>query len=241
MHESGDSHYPGSDFAGVIEELGTLSDKKVNKALVDISPAQFGAMEWINARNNSYMASLLSQYQFKQCCSPKDQCECVSGSHVWINGFGNFMNNYRWLDDLKPYTANAGGVMAGMDYQLRDWFYLGGSLNYVHTDLDWKHHGGSGILNSYVGTLYGIYKARSFNLDFSFIGGGTKHNVRRHLKFDDVNRHPHSDFWGEFFTAHLGARGSWNRGCFNWGPFGLVDYHYFHRTVFMNMEPRVLT
>lgn len=218
---------PGSDFAHMIAELGTLSNKAVNQALIDISGAQFGALEWINARNNSYIASLLTKSeQFHSC----DLNDC--NSHVWVTGLGNFMNNHHWFDYLKPYQANAAGSLLGIDFGFKDCFKVGGSVGYLNTDLDWRSHVGHGKLNSYIGALYGSFIKEHYNIDLSMISGATENGIRRKIKFGDVTRHPKSEFWSQFFTAHLGAMGDWNIGDFHWGPFGLVDYNFFHRNGF---------
>lgn len=223
---------PGSDFAQVVQELGTFTNKQVNRALIDLSPAQYGALEWINARNNSYIVNLLSQYQFELCCSPRDCCNCVCQANVWVNGFGNFINNHSWTDHLRPFQANAAGILAGIDYCFTPCIYLGAGAGYTHTDLHYKHHAGSGELNSYYGTLYAIVKTCYFNFDLSFIGGATDNDIHRHLRFGTIDRKPKSEFWNYFLTSHLGLRGNWECSCFNLEPFALVDYHYFRRESF---------
>ena len=223
---------PGSDFAGVVQELGTFTNSQVNHALIDLSPAQYGAIEWINARNNSYIVGLLSQYQFELCCSPRDCCNCCCQTNIWVNGFGNFINNHGWYDHLRPFQANAGGVLAGIDYCFNPCNYIGASFGYTYTDLHWKNHGGKGHMNSYYGALYSIFKTCYFNIDISVIGGGTDYDLKRHLLFGTINRTARSDFWGWFLTSHVGLRGNWECSCLNLEPFALVDYHYWRREGF---------
>ena len=67
---------PGSDFGIIVQELGLLNDAAVNRALYKLSPVNYGALDWINARNNNYLAYLLSQHVFDLCCSP-DCCPSV--------------------------------------------------------------------------------------------------------------------------------------------------------------------
>lgn len=223
---------PGSDFAIVVQDLGTLSDGAVNKALIDISPIQYGALEWINERNNSYVASLLSQHQFELCCSPRDCCSCTCRANVWVNVFGNFMDNHKRLNHLRRYDANAVGVLAGMDYCINPCNYIGASAGYTKTYLHWKNHHGKGDTESYYGALYGIFKGNYFNVDLSFIGGATDYDFTRHMVFGTTNRKAHGDFWGWFLTSHLGAQGNCEWSCFNLEPFALVDYHYWRREGF---------
>ncbi len=227
-----DSIRANSDFARMIEILGTLGDPEVNAALEALSPVGFGALEWINARNNSYVASLLSQHTFELCCSPRDCCSCDCNSSVWVTGFGNFMDNRKRFDNLEKFDATSGGVLAGIDFCCSPSFYFGGALGYTHTDLDWNTTDGDGKINSYYGALYGSSTCGCFTGDFSLIGGGSDHDLKRKIKFSDVNRTAKSDPWGYFFTAHLGGQYEWQCGCSTFEPFALVDYHYFNRESF---------
>src|SRR5262249_2824486 len=43
---------PGSDFAFVVQTIGKLDVDQINQVLIALSPVNFGALEWINARNN---------------------------------------------------------------------------------------------------------------------------------------------------------------------------------------------
>ena len=215
----------GTDFALIVELLGTLNNKQVNAALTSFSPVRFGALEWINARNNSYVADLLSDHVFQLCCG----CDC--GASVWITGFGNFMDNFKRLDNLRSFDSNAGGVLLGIDSCCNPCFHYGASLGYSHSGLNWGNDGGGGDLNSYFGALYGSWHCGCFSLDGSALGGGTNNDLDRNITFSSIDRTARSDFWSYFFTAHLGGRArDWC--CSTWEPFALVDYHYYHRDHF---------
>lgn len=249
---------PLADFAFIIERLGFLNDSQVSQALYDISPVNYGALDWINARNNNYIADILSQHLFKLCCSPRDCCSCNCNASVWIDVFGNLMNNKKHYNNLRPFEANAVGVVTGLDYCFGQNFTMGGAFAYTHTWLNWKNHHGNGDINSYYGALYGSYQCCCLNFDVSAIGGGSSHDLKRHFIIQGtrvrttidpnmcggagrvvqstsqftIDRSAKSNPWGYFFTGHLGMSADWEWCCTTFEPFGLIDYNYFHREGF---------
>jgi hypothetical protein len=223
---------PHSDFATVVEALGTLSNKEVNEALISLSPVQFGSLEWINARNNSLVTGILAQHLFELCCSPRDCCSCDCNTSFWVAGYANFMDNHRRCDQLSPFDATAGGIVTGIDWCCNPCLYFGGAVGYTHTGFDWDKHGGCGQINSYYGALYSSWHLSCLTLDASVLGGGSSHDIDRKIDFANIYRTAKSDPWGYFFTGHLGARTDWSCFCITVEPFALVDYHYFHRESF---------
>ncbi len=229
------------DFAAVVENIGRLSNTQINRALIDLSPVNFGALDWINERNNNYLADILSERLFELCCSPRDCCSCDCNRTVWIDVFGNLMNNSKHYNNLSPFDANAVGVVTGLDYCFNS-FTLGAAFAYTHTWLNWKHHHGNGDINSYYGALYGNYEGCWLNADISFIGGGSDHHLKRRIDIQGadvvtgapvvIDRSAKSHPWGYFFTGHLGLRTDWEWCCTTFEPFGLIDYNYFQRQSF---------
>ncbi len=223
---------PGSDFAFAVELLGTLNDKQVNEALTSLSAVRYGALEWINERNNSYAAEILSQHLLELCCSPSDCC-----ATAWISVFGNMMNNQKKLDYLPKYNADAVGVLLGIDSCRSCCFTYGGAFGYTHTDLLWKNDGGKGDLDSFYGSLYASWNTGCCIItDLSILGGGTSNDLKRNIEYGSfdsergilpLQRTAKSDFWSYFVTTHLGLRTPWNCGCSTLEWYGLADYHYF--------------
>ena len=222
----------GSDFAMVVEVLGMLSNKEVNDALRQLAPTQFGALEWINARNNSYIATILAQHQFELCCSPRDCCNCECTNNVWVSGFGNWMDNRKHYNNLNRFDADAWGVLGGVDHCFNNGIYLGASVGYRRTSLDWKNHGGDGNINAYFGAVYGSLQCDCFAIDTSIIFGGSHYDLDRKISFSTINRTAESDFSACFFTPHFGVTGKFFWCCVNFEPYALVDYHYWHRDAF---------
>lgn len=222
---------PGSDFEGIVEILGSLNDSQINAVLPTLSAVIFGSLEWINARNNSYVASILSQHLFELCCSPRTCCGYGWYNNAWAAVFGNIMDNKKHLNNLPRYDADSGGGIVGID-SCCDCFYYGGAIGYTHTDIEWKKRRGDGDINTYYGALYGSLVCNWFCGDIAFIGGASDNHTKRKIEFSTVDRRAKGNFWNYFFTAHLGLRGNWNCGCHFFEPFALGDYHFFSRESF---------
>ena len=218
---------PDSDFALMVETLGILNNSEVNKALTSLSAVRYGALEWINARNNSYAADILSQHLFELCCNPHDCYSCDCNANAWVSVFGNIMDNKKRLDNLRRFNADAVGVLAGIDFWCSPCFYYGAAFGYTHTYLLWRNNGGNGKIDSYYGALYCSLVCDCFSMDISALGGGSENDLKRKITFATVDRTARSDFWGYFATAHLGLKTNWNCGCSTFEPFALADYHYY--------------
>lgn len=230
------------DFAGVVDNIGRLSNSQINQALIDLSPVNYGALDWINERNNNYLVDILSERLFELCCSPRDCYGCDYNRSFWIDVFGNLMNNSKHFNNLSPFDADAVGVASGLDYCFCGSYTLGAAFAYTHTWLNWKHHHGNGDINSYYGALYGSYEGCWLDADISFIGGGSHHHLKRKIDIRGadvltgapivIDRSAKSHPWGYFFTGHLGLRTDWEWCNTTFEPFGLIDYNYFQRQSF---------
>lgn len=249
---------PRSDFANVIQLLGVLSNSDVNRALIELAPVNYGALDWINARNNNYLADIIDEHLLQLCCSPRDCSPCSSNMSVWLDVFGNLMYNPKHYGHMDRFKAEAVGVITGLDYCFCENYTLGAAFAYSHTWLDWRGHHGHGNIDSYYGVLYGRYEGCCVNIDLSAIGGGSSHHLDRRIRIQDtgftttvvpdtcsgelnvvqvaipvdITRTAKSDPWGYFFTGHLGISTDWEWCCTTFEPFALVDYNYFHREHF---------
>lgn len=222
---------PGSDIDFVIEQLNTLTPNQLNTALTSLSAVRFGSLEWINERSNSYVADLLSQHLLILCCSPRDCNSCNCNASFWITGYGNFMDNSDFYNNLPPFEADSGGGIFGLDVCFCNCWFIGAAFDYHRTDLDWEPEAGGGHINNYLGALYASWQCNCFALELTALGGASDYDLNRNLQFAEINRKAKSDFWGYFFTGRLGLRGRWVN-CWRFEPLASVDYHYYHRDSF---------
>jgi len=242
----------GSDFALFVETLGLLTDAQVNEALFALSPVNYGTLDWINARNNSYIVDIISHHLLDISCRARD-CDTF-GASLWIDGYGIWNDNRRTLDHLTPFTSKSAGAIGGLDFDLWGCTF-GAAGGYTRTWFDWKKHLGDGRQNTYYGALYGSFEACCFLLDASVLAGRTCNHLNRNIPINVANEittivtdlctgtpsgvttttqlvtfnatarsYPHS----HFATGHLGIGYKWNWCGKIVQPFALADYHYFH-------------
>lgn len=246
---------PGSDLASVVQDLGMLTDSQLNKALYNLSPANFGTLDWINARNNSFIADIIANHLTDFSCSGKN-CEGWTASS-WIDVYANLMNNRRFYDNLGPYNADGIGAVTGFDLTFEQRFKMGLGAGYTHTWLEWKGHRGHANINSYYGAAYSNYQGCWFNVDISAIGGRSDYHLKRQINIQarnvqasvlpnlcggtdtnqivqvvNIDRFARSHPRGYFGTGHIGLSAKWGWCNKTIEPFALADYHYFHLTKF---------
>ena len=153
--------FTNPDLLSVVTTIGALPLNQLNQALIKLSPVNYGALDWINERNNNAVQDIIAEHLFELCCAP---CSC--GTSVWIDVFGNLINNHKQFNNLTPFEhANAVGVVTGLDYCFCENFTFGGAFAYSHTWLDWKKHRGNGNIDSYSGALYGSYEGCCVTID----------------------------------------------------------------------------
>ena len=233
--------FTSPDFLSVVTTIGTLPLNQLNLALIKLSPVNYGALDWINERNNSAVQDIIAEHLFELCCSPRDCTPCSCNASIWIDVFGNLMSNHKQYDNLSPFRADAVGLVTGLDYCFCENFTFGGAFAYSHTWLNWKRHLGHGNIDSYTGALYGSYEG-CLTVDLAVLGGGSHQHLRREINIRGTNtltgdavlidRSAKANPWGYFFNGHLGLRADWDWCCTTFEPFGIFTYNYFHRQGF---------
>lgn len=233
------------DLSQIILALDSFGDPVAHQALIDLSPNTYGILEWINARNNSLVASILSQHRLQLCCSNRDCFSVHQG--FYLTPFCNVMDNSEAYNQLYRFNATAGGVLLGYDYCWSD-FYVGGAFAYTKTFSEIKQTESSGTSNSYYGALYGSWDSCYVTIDLSAIAGGSSQEMDRIIQFPTVDRTAHSDHWGHFVTGHLGLSSEVVVFGFWIQPFALTDYHYLREEAFkeqgagdLNLDMRAKT
>lgn len=165
---------------------------------------------------------------------------------------------------MSRFRAKAAGLVVGLDRCFNDRFKLGGAVAYTHTWLHWKGHHGHGKIDSYYLALYSSYSWCNIDLDVSVIGGSSDHYLERRVIINgpgtittvetdlctdtigvvttpvqvNIDRNAKSKPTGYFFTGHLGLIGNWQWCCLSFEPYGVIDYNYFHRRKFDEVNPR---
>lgn len=243
---------PGSDFATVIAQLGMLSNSGLNAVLFNLSPVNYGTLDWINAYNTNQIVDILSERLFEIRCSP---CE---PNAIWIDFYGSTIENKRHFDNLVHFRAKTAGVVGGYDFTLCQKLNVGAAGGYQH---NWLHFDGNfhkGDSHSAYGALYSSYQGCCFDADISAIAGGSTFDLERSISFQEIlvqnvitpnlcggdptfsqvtsqvilDRKAKAKPKAFFATGHFGFNLKWDWNCKILEPFVLADYQYFHRKSF---------
>ncbi|MBS0629847.1 MAG: autotransporter domain-containing protein [Verrucomicrobia bacterium] len=242
----------GTDFGNIVIGLGGLTNKTLNNVLYAMSPAIYSSLDWINARDNSLIARILSERVFELRCS---RCERF---HFWIDGYGSVMFNRKHSNNWPSYRNDAAGGIAGFDVSFGRALNVGIAGGYTHDWINWKNHLGGGHKRTYYGAAYGSFQWSCLDLDFSAIGGKSNYRLHRDVSFQEnftqtnstpnlcggtpsisqtivninLNRTAHRRPEGHFGTGHVGLAWKWNWCNKILKPYALADYHYFRRGKF---------
>ncbi|MBS0629848.1 MAG: autotransporter domain-containing protein [Verrucomicrobia bacterium] len=229
-----------SDFASLILALGELSNAALNQALYSMSPVNYGTFDWINARNNSLIARILSERVLELRCEP---CETFN---FWVDFYGALMHNKQQSNNLARYRSDAAGAIGGLDVSLWELFNIGVAGGYTYNWIHWKNHLGNGNNHTYYGAVYSSLRTCNIDLDFSAIGGKSDYQFTRNVSFTTtgnpastpptppvtIERKARSHPDAYFATGHLGLGWKWHWCSKIFEPFVLADYHYYHRQSF---------
>ena len=221
---------PNSDFGFVVESIGLLSDKALNKALNLMHPGSFALFEGMNLTNNAQVMQILSQHFFKVpqggsqeaisllepslTASTGDRpfypntpvrqgCSRDGSKHhnVWVQPFGSW-NSQSQKGQLRGANYDTAGILAGYDY-LFDNFYVGGALGYTYTNFRWQGSAGKGDIDQVYGGLYSSYFMKYFAVTLSTMVGGNFYETNRRIKYNAPD-HPGANLDR---TAHSSSSG----------------------------------
>lgn len=112
-----------------------------------------------------------------------------------------------------------GGVTVGIDRRLNDHLILGAAVTYANTSFDLAAGGDVGI-DSFLGSLYGLYYDRGFYLDGIFGAGYHSYETRRATP----SGFGKGDTDGRSLHGLLGAGYDWYVGGFIIGPVASLRY-----------------
>ncbi len=225
---------PNSDLAFVIEVLGLLSDKEVNKALNLMHPAGFGSLEWLNMTSNSQVMSIFAQHLFELPCSPRgcrNLKEKGRKNDAWVQPFGVWHDQSQ-RGELRGVNSESAGVVLGYD-RCFPHFFVGGGAGYTYTNFRWNGSAGKGRVDQVYAGVYGSYFIDYFAVDLSTMIGGNYYDVKRNIAFFApghptafVNRRAKSHHTGVQWTNHLGLTGDFSPLGIPLQIIGNVD-HFF--------------
>ena len=110
--------------------------------------------------------------------------ETLKGVNSWMQGFGAFSDQGK-VSGVDGFSASSYGATFGADKEVRDSFRLGAAFTYANTNVDDSGtRAGSGEkIDSYIGNIYGTYKASSWYIDGLLTVGDHEYDSTRLVTF----------------------------------------------------------
>jgi uncharacterized protein with beta-barrel porin domain len=222
---------PGTDLATVAMSLWTLSQDKLEDALIDLEPSHFSGFT-ITQENNailvrSAITEHLNRYQRISCKTPIADYT----NNLWLDFVGEFATQDGMAGN-HGFRDLTGGALLGYDRTFNDHFALGLAGTYTFSHVKWNAGDGDGDIQSGFGSLYGSWFCPRGYVDAALIGGYGHITSNRHISFFTIDRIANSAHHAWEGTAHLGGGTLFKWKSAEIRPFALVDYTYLHQNRF---------
>ena len=236
--------------------LDSLTEEEYPNAFEQVSPAIYANLPLILVEQAYNQAQLISQrlgfvragvgggFQFagvaepelrydrngKSVIDPKTliplpQEAAVANWNAWVMGTGQFSNSNGWAG-VPSGRNNAGGFLAGVDYQWTDEFATGVFGGFQYNQANYTGGGfakGSGVTFG----VYGTYSNDTGWYADGVIGGGyTAFQTRRTITFGTIDRSTDADPGAGQFNISLNLGKDWTAGNLRFGPVAGLQYTY---------------
>jgi fibronectin-binding autotransporter adhesin len=200
---------------------------QIQEALLQLQPSALTSLAVVQENNTLNIRNAIYNHLEK----PFHSLNRSNGITVWISPLGAKTNQYR--QEQEPgFSADSQGILAGLDFQLKEGSFFGIGLGHDHTDLDWTQSRGYADIDSTYFESYGRWSNSYGYLLGSLIGGYNNYSTSRPMTFFTLNRLAKG--------RHDGLEGSINlKGALTLGysrlifsPFISIDYIYLHESAF---------
>ncbi|NGX32907.1 MAG: hypothetical protein K1060chlam4_00963, partial [Candidatus Anoxychlamydiales bacterium] len=207
----GSCNFSNPDFVSVLVSLSSLNLDNLTDALLQISPARFGALQLTNYTNNQTVSKILTDrlrklYRCnKGCKEDRDEpCTKPKTYEFWVEPFSYFTHQ-RNLEDQRPFKNKVFGTIMGTDFNFSNHINFGGAGGYSYADIDWRGNLGYAKMHSAYGSLYASNYNHFGFINASVIGTGNFYDTKRKIRFADVDRKAKGKHKGFDITTHLGG------------------------------------
>ena len=113
--ESQDPIQLGTPLAQAVQVLGLLDDASLSDALNQLLPTSFGALEWVNLTETSFIASMLTRHGHISACS-QGMCNSQSSNFRPDGLFAEPYAIWSWqksIGELPGFRSNSNGILVG--------------------------------------------------------------------------------------------------------------------------------
>lgn len=146
---------------------------------------------------------------------------------IWANGLGDFLTQANTHFASSPqvgYRNVTGGLVGGIDFNFKKYFYFGALAAYTHSDIDWRKHKGGGDINSSYAGLYASAIGKIFYGNAAVIRSWNRYEAHRNIVFTGMNQIARHQNKGNQLLSHFDSGVNIGVGDFALRPFDSFDY-----------------
>ncbi|HEU64734.1 MAG TPA: hypothetical protein ENH96_05050 [Chlamydiae bacterium] len=207
----GSCNFSNPDFVSILVSLSSLNLENLTDALLQISPARFGALQLTNYTNDQTVSKILTDrlrklYRCNKACKDNRDEPCLKPKtyEFWVEPFSYFTHQ-RNLEDQRPFKNKVFGTIMGTDFNFSNKINFGGAGGYSYGDIDWRGNLGYAKIHSAYGSLYASNYNHFGFINASVIATGNFYDTKRKIRFADVDRKAKGKHKGFDITTHLGG------------------------------------
>ncbi len=222
---------PGTDLGHIYMSLFLAPDaKSIQHALNQMQPSQLNALQ-LSQENTAVrvLSTVTSRAQVitQNCWESKD------GNGVWIDGFGDVMNQKHQQGEY-GFHAATGGVVAGIDKQIPDCpaLFIGAGGSYSWTHVHWNGHHGNGNINTGYGFMYLAVQQPYFFMNVTAFGAVNHYDAKRHMGFLAISRTATHHNKGRSIGGQVDINFPVPISCWELAPLLSANYDYLHQNSF---------
>lgn len=191
------------DWIKVLSTLLTQTPSNYSKALINLSPAQYGALPLQNLNKDlTFSSALVRRIEERMYC---DRCNSPSGNRpnscnnetrrtsVWSEILGEWQRQ-DGIQEQYAFHDQTYGFAIGASHLFANHLLLSGATGYTYSDLHWKNNKGSANTNAlYIGPSLG-YSLKNTFVNFLTQVAFNWNSVDRKIQFPGLSRTAHSHF-----------------------------------------------
>lgn len=191
------------DFVAALSALLSQTPDNYKKALINLSPAQYGALPLQNLNKDvAFSTTLVNRIEQRMWC---DRCNSPSGqkpgacqketrrTSIW----GTILGQWQRQDGIQEqygFHDQTYGFNLGASHLFTNHLFISGGMGYTYSDLNWKNRKGSANTNAlYIAPSIG-YSQKNYFVNFLTQFASNWNNVDRKIEFPGLSRTAHSNF-----------------------------------------------
>ena len=142
---------------------------------------------------------------------------------IWLDGFGEF-SRQNAQNQVPSFHLFSGGALLGVDYFCYANGQIGGAIGYAKNSIHEDQNSGSGSINFYTASIYGIGYIDDGYIQGGLWGSYNKYKNHRHIDFPGFDSTANNKHEGIQLTPYLGGGYDFLIGMAVLEPFVALDW-----------------